>query len=237
MARGIPVVLTSYEWPTRAAAEKHFQSILHDPRYRPNDPITDPEQDAQLRELVEMHPDADEKIGIGIDYFFIGLTSDGDRFNVRSGATGIWIRRIDGSPTDFSYLTAIYKHGRKQSVKDALRLAVDDRRMDYREQRFTDGTATSDVSGSLLTSRDQAGVVYVAPTWEQLTFRFAESEGGWDAIGVHSGRGEVRVGAELADPQVEDRWLAFHAKHARLALATLSELARRHRTDETAWAP
>ncbi|AND15257.1 DUF3223 domain-containing protein [Rathayibacter tritici] len=237
MGRGISVVLDGYQWPTRAAAEKHFKAILHDPRYRLNDPITDPEHDAQLRALVEIHPEADVKIGVGIDYFFIGLTSEGDRFNVRPDATGIWIRRVNGSKADWSYLTAIREHGAKQSVKDAMRLALEDRRMKYRERRFADGTATSDLSGTPFTSRDQAAVIYIDPTWEQLSFRFAESEGGWDAIEVHSGRGAVRVGAEFADPHVEDRWLDFHAQHARLALATRSELARRARTDETAWTP
>lgn len=237
MGRGIPVVLNGYQWPTRAAAEEHFKAILHDPRYGTHDPISDPDHDAQLRALVEIHREADEKIGVGIDHFFIGLTSDGDRFNVRADATGIWIRRVDGSTADFSYLTAIRNYGAKQNVKDAMRLALEDRRIEYREQRFAGGTATSDLSGTPFTSRDQAGVIYTDPTWEQLSFRFAESEGGWDAIEVHSGHGAVRVGAEFANPDVEDRWLAFHTKHAQLALATLSELARRPRVDETAWTP
>lgn len=232
-----PVHLPNFSWKTQAAAEAAFREILYDPRYGPNARITDAVHDQMLRELVDRHHDADEKIGVGIDHFYIGYTKDGDRFNVKPDATGIWINRVDGEPVDFSFLTAIRNHGSKQNVKDAMRGSVDDDRRAYRAVRFAEGPMRCGLSGVPLANREQAAVIYDHPTWEQLTYRFAESEGGWDAIEVHSGHGGVTVGTRFSDPEVEQRWLIFHERHAARDLASHSAAARRGRSREDGWTP
>lgn len=234
----IPVNLDSFSWPSKAAAEAAFQTILRGSGYRVYDRITDPTHDRMLTELLDRHPDAEEKIGDGVDYFFIGKTSDGDKFNVRPDAIGIWIKRTDGSQTDFSYLTAIRSHTPKSDAKEGLRLAVDDIRMAYRADRFKDGPPVpSDLTGQPITNRDAAHVIYRDPTWGQLTSRFAESEGGWGRIDVGSGKGAVKIGSGLTDSGVKARWIAFHNKHAKLGVATASENARRRRMSDNAWTP
>lgn len=230
-----PVHLTTFSWPTQGAAEEEFRGILRHPDYGPNAEITNETHDLMLRELVDRHHDADEKIGAGIDHFYVGLTKDGDRFNVRPDAIGFWIRRIDGTTADFSFLTAIRNHGSKQNVKDAMRRSVDNDRMAYRAKRFADGPVICALSGATIHDRDQAAVIYTSPTWEQLTYRFAQTVGGWDAVEVHSGHGGVTVGTRFTEPEMEEQWLAFHDAHARRDVAGLSAAARRGRSDETAW--
>ncbi len=73
------------------------------------------------------------------------------------------------------------------------------------------------------------------PSWGQLTFRFAESEGGWDQILVASGDGGVQIGSHLMDEGVHTRWLAFYDKHAKMRLATASEASARPRPPQDAW--
>lgn len=234
----IPINLDSFAWPTKAAAEKAFQAILRSSGYSTYDPITDPIHDLMLGELLERHPDSAEKIGSGVDHFFIGKTSDGDKFNVSADAIGIWIRRTNGSKVDFSYLTAIRSHTPKSDAKEGLRLAVDDTRMGYRAQRFKDGSpVASDLTSQPITDREQAHVIYLDPTWGQLTHRFAESEGGWKKILVHSGNGSVKIGSEILDPEVKARWIAFHGKYGNLGIATASENARRAHVPDGAWTP
>ncbi len=230
-----PIVLDTMSWRTQKDALEYFQSILHS--YDINDEVTDPVHDLALREVIERHPDRDEKVGAGIDHFYIGRTRDGDKFNVRPDARGIWIKRTDGTVVDFSYITAIKNHTPKSDAKEALRSAIDDLRIAYRARRLADGTMVSDVSGTAIVTRDMAHVVYLVPAWEQLTYRFAESEGGWDKILVHSGHGTVKIGTHLLDKGVYDRWRDFFVANARPALATASENARRLRSDETAWTP
>ena len=235
----IPVALDSFSWPSKTAAESAFRAILRDSGYDIGDRIDDPVHEQMLLELLERHPEAVEKAGPGVDHFFIGRTADGKHsFAVAGNAIGIWIRRIDGTPEDFSYRTAIHSHTAQSDAKEAMRELVDARRLEYRDKRFADGhPVLSDLTGDSFRSRDSAQVIYIDPTWPQLTYAFAMLEGGWDKMPVHSGHGDTRIGSALDDPAQADRWLKFHETHANLGLASASEAARRRRSDEKAWTP
>lgn len=233
----IPVNLPSFTWPSKKAAFDAFRFLHTGGPYAPYDRITDPGHDLMLREVLDLHPDALEKIGAGVKYFYVGLTSDGDKFNVRPDATGIWIKRVDGSDVDFSYRTCIQNHTEESDAKEGLRLAVEDRRLSYRDDRIAAGTFASDVSGVVFPDRNEAHVIYEDPSWGQLTYRFAEGEGGWDHILVHSGSGGVLIGSHLMDSDVLARWLEFYDRHANRRLATASEAAARPRPPQDAWTP
>jgi hypothetical protein len=235
----IPVVLDSFSWRSKAAAEAAYRAILRDSGYEVGDRIDDPIHERMLFELLERHPDAVEKAGPGVDHFFIGRTADGNHsFSVAKDATGIWIRRVDGTPDDFSYRTAIQSNTPKSDAKEAMRELVDARRLQYRDERFAEGHPVfSDLTGAPFAARDEAQVIYVDPTWAQLTYAFATGEGGWDRMPVHSGHGDTRIGSALEDETQADRWLEFHEAHASFGLAKASEAARRPHSDEKAWTP
>jgi hypothetical protein len=233
-----PVTLDSFSWPTQTAALATFRDILRNSGYEVGDRVDNPVHDLMLREVIERHPDRDEKVGVGIDHFYIGLTADGDRIAVRPDAIGIWIRRTDGTTVDFSYQTAVRGGNLKTDAKEAMRLAVEEIRYDYRDAIYAaGGPVFSDLTGAEISARPDAQVIYLDPTWGQLTYRFAESEGGWSAIATHSGHGGVRVGGGFEDKALEQRWLDFHAAHVQYGLATINEAARRTRESETAWTP
>lgn len=82
-----------------------------------------------------------------------------------------------------------------------------------------------------------AEVVYLNPTWAQLTYQFSQSVGGWEKIQVHSGHGQIKIGTHLMDEKIYDLWRSFYIKHALPALALKGEGARRPRSDESAWTP
>lgn len=233
----IPVTLPSFSWPSKKAAFDDFRRLHTGGPYAAYDRITDPSHDLMLREVLDLHPDASEKIGAGVDHFYVGLTRDGDKFNVRPDATGIWIKRVDGSDVDFSYRTCISNHTAESDAKEGLRLAVEERRLAYREDREADGTLASDISGTVFSDRGEAQVIYDEPSWGQLTYRFAEGEGGWDRVLVHSGNGDVLIGSHLMDTAVHTRWLEFYDLHANRRLATSSEAAARPRPPQDAWTP
>ncbi|SDB34924.1 DCL family protein [Pseudomonas sp. NFACC13-1] len=54
----------------------------------------------KLHLLLAMHPDADRKIGVGIDHFRIER-------NALGAGKGIWLVRVDGSEDTFSYKRCI----------------------------------------------------------------------------------------------------------------------------------
>ena len=234
----MPVAFETFTWPTKSAAKAAFRAILNDDRYEIGDPVTDPTHVAMLHEALDRHPDSASKVGDGVDHFYVGKTSQDKAAFVRKDARGIWIRRVDGSAEDFSYQTAIDGRSAKNDAKDAMRAAVIKHRLRYRDRRFAAGVpVVSFISGEPIDEPADAQTIYVTPEWGQLTFRFASNVGGWDQIVVASGGGAVQVGGRIADPSVENAWVEFHAKYARLELATASEAARRRRAPEAAWIP
>lgn len=236
---GIPVILETFSWPTRSAAEAAFRRILRDSEYSIGDAISDPVHHRMLIELLERHPDYAEKTGPGVKEFFIGRTRDAGGVFVGANAIGIWIRRVDGEEADFSYLSAIRQHSVKSDAKEGLRTEVDERRQEYREARFASrGEVRSDLSGERIDSIRDAQVIYMSPTWGQLTYRFAENEGGWGELAVNpASSGIAAVGLRLADRSQASRWLLFHARHANLGLATASEASRRRQISDLDWMP
>ncbi|TFD63736.1 DCL family protein [Cryobacterium sp. Hb1] len=236
MGKAIPVHLDSFTWETKGEAEAAFRAILHDARYAIYDRISDPMHDRMLRELVERHPEGLTKLGVGIDHFFIGRTRDGEYTMARSDATGIWLQRSDGEREDFGYLAAIRQHSPRSRAKEGLRAAITDRRTDFLESRLgAGGPVLSDLSREEIVNHSDAQVIYIDPTWEQLTYRFAQSEGGWEEIELDTGAGRALIGSQLANKVLENRWLEFFDKNAVFSLASHDEAVRRPRSDETAW--
>ncbi|TFC49057.1 DUF3223 domain-containing protein [Cryobacterium sp. TMT2-17-1] len=230
-----PVVLRTFRWETIGKAKEAFRGILH--AYDLDEKVTDPTHDAMLRELLEQHPRVEEKTGVGVDHFYIGRTQQEDGAVRFWSGRGIWIRRVDEGTADFGYIAAITGPSPKVDVKDAMRHAVGSRRDDYRESRYASGSdLTCFLSREPLDETDSQ-VIYVNPAWEQLTYRFAHGEGGWDQIEVSSGDGAAQIGGRLADPGVLRRWLEFFDAHANMELASRSAAARRPWPDEVSWDP
>lgn len=233
----ILVVTPNRQWPTRLAAEQACLQILRASGYAVGARVTNASDIEVLTEILAIHPHAAEKIGPGVDYFAIEQMAGTPGQAVSADSIGFVIHRVDGVRVDFSYVEAIYPSDQKRRVTTALKGAVDDLRLAFRDARFSSGTAVSDVSGLAFGSRAEASVVYNDPAFAQLAYRFAESEGGWNAIDVESGRSSLQIGDVIVDKAVRQRWRDFYQMHARPTLATKSEGAKRPRVDETAWTP
>ena len=219
-----PIALPSKTFPTQKAALDYFKRVLY--AYELGEVVADPTHDALLRELSDRHPDATEKIGSGIAQFFINETSAGDYKFVSADARGIWIRRTDGSVVDWSYQTAIKKPGRTANVKDALRLAVNDRRVEKRDAAFAAGPVHCALTGVIIPAVSDADLIYRDPTWSELVDGFIASVGGWGNVETNSGFGESAIGGRLTDSSLVDRWLSYWDAHARPVLVMKDEGGR-----------
>ncbi|QIZ99423.1 DCL family protein [Leifsonia sp. PS1209] len=232
-----PVKTSTLEWPTRQAAEADCLRILRGGRYQPGDIVADPSDVAIISAILSIHPHARDKVGAGVDHFSVRTIAGVPGTEVSEATIGFWLTRVDGSEVDFSYVEAIYPSDQKRRVTSALRAEVDDLRLSYRQARFEEAVVASDRSGAPFTERSAAAVIYENPSFSQLAFRFAESEGGWDDIEVLSGESKAFVGDRLASPNVRARWRRFYSRYARPKLVTKSESSKRSRVDESAWLP
>ncbi|MCX6953056.1 MAG: DCL family protein [Verrucomicrobia bacterium] len=149
------------------------------------------------------HPEAAEKIGVGVDYIEVRPAS----YHTRC----FWIVRTDGSEADFSMMTAMNgQPSAKARVSAALREEVRDEVEQHRHS-LPDDVACA-LCGSM-TSPESAYMTYLDPTFDQIATTFVDNHGGWQNIA------EERVGPygrKLSNRDLAEDWARFHRTNARL---------------------
>ena len=96
MPRGIPVTIAGIEYATKKDAIAHFRAMLN--RYDIGDKVSAADQ-AELHDLIKRHPEAETRIGIGVE-----------SFNVRDGGYNTQcfsITRPDGTTRNFAFRDCI----------------------------------------------------------------------------------------------------------------------------------
>lgn len=208
-----PVELGPRTFPSKIVARDYVSTeILHG--YAIGVPITDPEHVGVLEAVVHRKLNAAEKIGGGIDYFYVAETRS-FRPEAKAEDRCIAIHHLDATEPDVdcSYVKAIAGDEQVQFVTDALREGARPLRDAFRASAFS-STPTFDFYGTPLTTLHEAEVRYLSPSWGQLVLDFVQSEGGWSAVETTSGAGAPLIGRRLVDPDVLDRWHAFWRAHA-----------------------
>lgn len=128
---------------TKEAAKVFCREVLA--RYRNNETIN--EEDSQfLRDLLERHPEAHQKIGCGVKRFF--------RAGTGQGTDCFWLERTDGSRTDFSFISCVDARGKSlyQEFAEACRQAVQADLAEAKKRHFaefgdTEGKVRCEVTG------------------------------------------------------------------------------------------
>lgn len=210
----ISVSLGPRDFPSKSIAKTYISTeILH--HYPIGDPITDPEHIAVLMDVLRMKDNADEKIGSGIDYFYVDRTSRFENY-VAADARTFVIRHTDPAEedVDFGYTRVIDGGGHVAAVKDALRHEALAQRDAFKFSHFSGGGTVYDVAGEPMTGHEEAEVRYGSPSWGALTYAFVKEQGGWAAIQTTSGDGEAQVGRRLTDASVRDAWIAYYEANA-----------------------
>ncbi|MES2055995.1 MAG: DCL family protein [Pseudomonadota bacterium] len=96
MARSKPVVLDTRTFAKQGDASSYFGAMLQG--YQPGERVSD-EDAADLACLLKRHPEADEKIGDGIDHFEVQIADYSTQC--------FRVVRTDGTWARFSYHTCI----------------------------------------------------------------------------------------------------------------------------------
>ncbi len=185
------------------SSKKEAQQAIFEVRSRYQSGIATPEDDEFLRDLVALHPNAEAKVGVGIDRFET-------RWNLRN--IGFWIVRTDGSETDFSFLKCLYGSAIPDLVRSAMRSAVRDQLAEVRAAALATARRCP-ISGDLLTV-ENCHADHEEPLFIEIADAFANSEGGYEAMATHALDGAF--GRRFVDDAQEQRWIDFHKRRARL---------------------
>ncbi|MEV3852149.1 DCL family protein [Streptomyces microflavus] len=203
-------------WPTKGAAGDAIRTIRD--AYNVGDTVDKPEDHALLCDLIELHPDAPEKIGCGIDSFVI------DR-PMRGRHSGFKIVRRDGTEIDFSYLSCLSPPNHRSQVLAAMRGETAGTTIAYFAMRAATNTLTSDLSGTPVDANDPHVSHYQGPPFVDIATQFATTTGGWDQIELNS---STTAGyAKFKDRALAQQWVEHHKANAVLGLLTAQENLRR----------
>ncbi|HEY8357659.1 MAG TPA: DCL family protein [Ramlibacter sp.] len=93
-----PITIGSITFPRKGDADKHLTDMLY--RYDLGDKVSAADG-AFLLDTLKRHPEASDKIGMGITHFSVRAADFGTRC--------FWLNRSDGSTEKFSFRTCVYR--------------------------------------------------------------------------------------------------------------------------------
>jgi hypothetical protein len=211
----IPFIVPSRSFPSRTAAKNAIRDeILH--AYPLRTRIDNEPHHQLLSEVLELHSDATEKIGSGIDHFYVEETWRlPGREAVSRKQRAIIVARTDGTHEDWSYRHVIDEPTVMANVKSALAFSIEEGRLRRRDADFGAGTTiTCFLTGEAIDQKHQADTRHFSPTWHQITSDFVDQNRGWAAIETHSGHGKIFVGRDIEDVSLKEAWLAYYDSNA-----------------------
>lgn len=202
-------------WRTQSAALEHFKSMLR--RYSDDQTIDVRADHDDLVALLERYDSAivggPSKIGTGVDCFF-------RRRNVGQGysTAGFWVRRVDGSETDFSYISAVKGEPKSsaQEFYDACRNAVAADLLAAKKRHFIahgddQGRVPCELTDELITFKE-AHLDHAYPTFGQLVVSFRAARGWQHGVpeGVLSAPVDGQTITTFVDPDAAEAFRQFH---------------------------
>jgi hypothetical protein len=211
-----------YSFPTKKAAIIKIRGILHT---QPHGVALTGDDADFITALLGLHPEADEKIGAGIEHITVRV--------IDGGTTGFWIVRIDGTCDDFSYIRCLNGDNHRLRVLKAMRRCIEDQILDYRRTTFTHNPEPiCPLTGVVLTNDPTTHVDHHNPTFVELAEMYANTIGGFDSITVVNNK--THPGPQLVPPHLIN-FPQFHRHHATLRLTHCSaNLARTRKHDRQA---
>ena len=216
------IQIGGYLFPTKKAAKEKARNILNN-----SDPGQTIGEDGAsfLLALVRLHPNAEEKIGVGVSHFSIETEKTFGR------TRHFVLHRVDGTSTDFSFIACIDGATKKKKVLAALRRAVADDIVTFRNEFFSSGGVKAcPVSGETITP-NTSHVDHEPPrTFLSLVESWMSFEGLDFSDITLSKSVDGDVGRHLSCMDQQTSWIEWHRQLCRLrvvsARANLSIIKR-----------
>jgi hypothetical protein len=203
---------------SKKAAGDAVREVLY--RYLVGETVDQEEDHLLLLDLLDMHHEAADKIGSGVERFEVTSSQLGPY-------PGFQVVRTDGTKIDFSYKTCLQPPTVRQQVLNIMRSEVQAQVNAYFEDRKNAGTLVSDQSGEPLDTTNTAVSYFRGPWFVDIAEEFAGDVGGWAAIPMTPST-EPGLG-RIADREMAERWRQHHRDRAVFGLLSQQENLRRPR--------
>lgn len=220
-----PIIVGEVQFPSQKAALDFARQIRD--RYVDGEKIT--RSDAVfLADLLSLHPEADQKFGVGITHFSVQTDA------VFGKTRHFVVHRKDGTSTDFSFKSCIEGSSAKRDALSALREAVAEQITGFKQAAFAGKTDVPCAVRGTPTSFRDAHVDHIPPrTYAALVTGWLRHEGlNLEDIAVTL-PADNQVLTTMVGKEQMASWQQFHKKHAKLRIlcseANLSDVRREKR--------
>lgn len=205
--------LGTHVFSSKDNIQKHAQAIMKSSR--PEEPIQPPASQFLL-DLLKRHPRSGKKIGIGVAAFFVRINHQWGQYKNMC----FWLRRTDGTETDFSYRECIWPTDHKSEFIRACRSAIAPQIVAFRNRKRGElgSVAVCPITGKEFDPMT-AQIDHTHPdTFEAIIERFIEEfQIDIPSVDIRSGH-DGQLSDEFADEELKGRWTRFHALHAQLRM-------------------
>lgn len=207
MGRSIEISIGDMTFATQRKALEYFKQMLG--RYRDGEVITGDDA-LMLHQLILRHPD--NKVGEGVGHFYKARNPD-------QPTSGFHLVRVDGTATDFSYITCV--KAKKPTASDylyrACRFAVSPYLTREKQELLSSGPRICLQSGKLLTA-ENAEYRHTEPSFAQLVAAFVAEANMVVDWSLFPPDRDMQYNVRFLDLSWESSFIAFHKKNAKLAL-------------------
>lgn len=220
-----PVTIGERRFPSQQAALAFARAIRD--RYGDGDKVA-PADAAFLEDLLRLHPEADQKIGVGVANFSVQTDP------VFGRTRHFVVHREDGSSTDFSFKSCIEGSSIRRDALSALREAVADQVTGFKNEAFAGRSEVLCAVRGVPTRFCDAHVDHIPPwTYSALVTEWLQHEGiKLEDVAVTPPADNQHL-ATMTDARQLHSWQRFHREHARLRIvcseANLSDVRRQQR--------
>lgn len=221
------VLIGSLTFESKVAAKTFFRELRD--RY-PDGSMIGGEEARYLCDLLACHPESESKIGPGIAYFSVATDEEFRR------TRHFVVHRTDGTFSDFSFPACIDGRNPRKDRLEALRRAIDDQIIAFRERCFAQNSALICPLQGVPITRAAYHVDHAPPalfaTLAEAWLR--ERELAWIDVQI-TPPADNQIVAQMTDPIQRASWTEFHRARAKLRMLSpkgnLSD-ARRQRGNE-----
>lgn len=207
---GHQINLPHRNFSTKSEATQFFKEMLDS--YNDGEIVSSMDDDNILFDLIQRHPEVNEKIGIGIRHFY--------RDRSPTHPTSCFhIKRTDESTTDFSIKTCINNATPtlQQDFYSACRTAISQRLIEEKRQIFINGEVPCSITNELVTS-DNSEYRHTTPRFRDIVRNFIISENLQITDDMIVPNGDMQYETSFADQELAERFNIFHLRCANLEI-------------------
>lgn len=205
-----PITLEHKQFTSKHEATQFFKSMLE--RYNDGDTISSEEDDNLLFDLIQRHPEVNEKIGVGVECFFRDISPN-------FPTSCFHIKRKDGTTTDISYPTCIKSASPTvfQDFYSACRFSVSEKLIEEKRQIFSSAEVLCSITGEIL-SIDNSEYRHTRPAFRDIVNDFILSENLEVTADMIEENADMQYATRFANQTLTDKFNAFHSSRANLEI-------------------